>query len=348
MVLQVSSLSIALQGFADYLDTQFDEDVIITLDAPQKAAEAAKASDKSVLNIFVYRLSPSGFHAEAGFQDALFLRAHVLLTCFPATQGDPDPDTDLRVLGRAIAVLHSVPTIPLALPGAAPGGAPADDFRRSNPVIYRMEAVMQAPTMEEMNHIWTTQGGELAYRLSVAYELAVIPIEPLSQRPPTGPVLSAIIDVQPSSVPALAADGTVAFGAEATGIPLAGANPGDPPPANWMPVQLFAIAGGLSSQAAVAAGTATVSVALSGPLGQRAALVVTWSRALGGGADQQAPQAFVIAAQRVDDAAARVQLALTNAAIGDTAVITATPARGNGTPLPGAPAGNVLTLTVGA
>ena len=36
---------------------------------------------------------------------------------------------------------------------------------------------MQAPTMEEINHTWTTQGGELAYRLSASYELALIPIE---------------------------------------------------------------------------------------------------------------------------------------------------------------------------
>ena len=36
--------------------------------------------------------------------------------------------------------------------------------------------------MEELNHIWTTQGGELAYRLSAAYEFALIPIEPLEQR----------------------------------------------------------------------------------------------------------------------------------------------------------------------
>lgn len=348
MALQASSLSIALQGFADYLDTQFDEDVIISLDAPQKAAEAAKGQDKHILNIFAYRLAPSGFHAEAGFQDALFLRAHVLLTCFPATQGDPDPDADLRVLGRAIAALHSVPTVPVLLPGTAPPAAPADDFRRGNPVIYQMEAILQAPTMEEMNHIWTTQGGELAYRLSIAYELALIPVEPFSQRPPTGPVRSAIIDVSPSPVPVLAADGTLAFGAEVTGIPLAGANPGDPPPAPWMPVQLFAIAGALSSQAAVAAGTGGVDLVLAGPLGQRAAIVVTWSRALGGGAQAQPPQAFVIAAQRIDDAAARVQIVLANPEIGDTAVITATPARVDGTPVPGASAGNVLTLTVGA
>jgi hypothetical protein len=351
MALQVSSLSVALQGFADYLDTQFDEDVVVSLDAPQKAAEAAKGQDKHVLNVFAYRLAPSGVHAGAGFQDALFLRAHLLLTCFAATQGDPAPDTDLRVLGHAISALHSVPTIPVVLPGPATGPATgadtaADDFRRRTPVMYQMQAILQAPTMEEMNHIWTTQGGELAYRLSIAYELALIPIEPQSVRPPTRPVRSAIIDVSSSARAALAPDGQLAYGAEASGIALSGALTG-PDATRWIPLHLFASADALSSTVSVPPGTQRVDLALAGPLGERAAISLTWTRAAGGGAQTDAPQTFVIAAQRIDDPAGRVQISLSDAAPGDTAVLIATAARQDGTILPDAPAGNVLTLTVG-
>ena len=345
MALVVSSLSVALQGFADFLDGQFAGEIVVSLDAPQRAQEVAKGLAKSLLNVFFYRVSPSGFHAEAGFQDPLFIRAHVLLTCFPAGQGAPENDADLRVLGNAMAFLHSAPTIPVVLPGAAPGGAGPDDFRTRTPVPYRVHAVLQALTMEEVNHIWTTQGTEIAYRLSVGYELALIPVEPLSQRPVVAPLRAAILDVSPSPVPVLDADGAVAYSPSPIGIPLATA--AGPPPVNWLPLHLFALATGNSNARTVAAGTAAVDVALVGPLGERAALTVQWTRN-GGAVQVQAAQGFTVAAQQLDDPAATVVLTLTNPAQGDRAVIFAVPADAAGVAVPGAAAGNVLTLNVGA
>lgn len=345
MALVVSSLSVALQGFADFLDGQFAGEVVVSLDAPQRAQEVAKGLAKSLLNVFFYRISPSGFHSEAGFQDPLFIRAHVLLTCFPAGQGAPENDADLRVLGNAMAFLHSAPTIPVVLPGPAPGNAGAEDFRTRTPVPYRIQAVMQALTMEEVNHIWTTQGTEIAYRLSTGYELALIPIEPITARPPVGAVRAAILDITASSVPVLAAGGILAYSATPIGIPLPTA--AGPPPANWLPLQLFVLVVGNSNVRSVVAGTASVDVALVGPLGNKAAVSVQWTRN-GGAIQVQAAQAFTVAAQRLDDPAATVALTLTNAAPGDRAVIIAVPADAAGVPVPGASAGNVLTLTVGA
>ncbi|WP_309663775.1 Pvc16 family protein [Tabrizicola sp.] len=333
MALPVSSLSVALQGFADFLDSQFGQEVIVSLDSPQKAAELAKGNDEAVLNVFVYRLAPSGFHAEAGFQDPLFIRANVLLTCFPPGQGNPSSDTDLRVLGHAMAVLHSLPTIPVVLPGAAPLGAPPDDFRRRNPVIYQIQAVLQAPTMEEMNHIWTTQGGELAYRLSCAYELSLIPVEPLSQPPITGRVLSGTLDIGPSSVPVLDGTGLSIPGPDVITAPLF--------------VQLFTTASGLTDTRTVAPNAATVEVALAGQVGGWAALSVSWIRADGTTAAQP-PQVFPIASGLVSTPSAKVRVTLTAATNGDRATISAVPAAPNGTPLPGREAANPLTLTVGA
>jgi Pvc16 N-terminal domain len=332
MVLPVSSLSVALQGFADFLDSQFGQEVVVSLDSPQKAAELAKGESAAVLNIFVYRLSPSGFHAEAGSQDPLFIRAHLLLTCFPPGTGNPDPDTDLRVLGQAMAVLHSLPTIPVVLPGAAPNASPPEDFRRRNPIIYQLQAIMQAPTMEEMNHIWTTQGGELAYRLSCAYELALIPVEPLTRAPVTGRVLSGTLDIGPSSVPMLDGSGISVPGPDVLTAPLF--------------VQLFTSATGLTDTRKVAPNAADVEVALAGRTGGRAALTVTWIRADGSVATQP-PQVFAIAAGLVSTPAARIRVALTAAASGDRATISALPAAPDGSPLPGQDAANPLTLTVG-
>ena len=345
MALVVSSLSVALQGFADFLDGQFAGEIVVSLDAPQRAQETAKGLAKSLLNVFFYRISGSGFHGEAGFQDPLFIRAHVLLTCFPAGQGAPESDADLRVLGNAMAFLHSAPTIPVVLPGPAPVGAGPEDFRSRTPVAYQIQAVLQALTMEEMNHIWTTQGTEVAYRLSAGYELALIPVEPMTSRPPVGPVRAAIVDIAASAVPVLAADGTLAYSATPIGFPLATA--AAPPPVNWLPLQLFPLATGNSNVRAVAAGTAAVDVALVGPLGARVVLTVQWTR-IGGVVQMQPPQGFTVAAQRLDDPAATVALTLTNAALGDRAVIVAVPADAAGLAVPGAANGNVLTLTVEA
>ncbi len=123
MALVVFSFSAPLQGFADFLDDPFAGEVVVSLDAPQRAQEAAKGLAKSLPNFSFYRISPSGFHGEAGFQDPLSIRAHSLLTCFPASQGAPESVADLRVPGNAMALLQSAPTIPVVLPGPAPGGA---------------------------------------------------------------------------------------------------------------------------------------------------------------------------------------------------------------------------------
>ena len=52
MAVPVSSLSVAIQGIADFLDGQFGEDVAISTDIPQKASDRAKGSDKHLLNLF--------------------------------------------------------------------------------------------------------------------------------------------------------------------------------------------------------------------------------------------------------------------------------------------------------
>ena len=341
MALVVSSLSIALQGFADFLDDRFAGEIVVSLDTPQRAQETAKGLAKSLLNVFFYRVSPSGFHAEAGSQDPLFIRAHVLLTCFPAGQGAPENDADLRVLGNAMSYLHSTPTIPVVLPGAAPGGAGPEDFRTRAPVPYRIQATLQALTMEEVNHIWTTQGTEIAYRLSVGYELALIPVEPVTARTPAGQVLAAVLDIAASPVPTLTAEGTLAYGLTPIGIPLSSSA------ANWLPLHLFKVNAGNTNVRSVPAGTATVDLVLVGPLGARAALTAHWTR--NGGVEEAQPvQSVTVAAQSLDSPAAKVVLNLMNAAAGDRAVILAVPADAAGVPIPNAPSGNALTLTVGA
>lgn len=344
MAMTVSSLSIALQGIADFIDDQFGEDVMVTLDSPLRAQERARgAGDKHVLNLFFYRIAPSGFHAHAGADDRFFIRVNALVTAFPNEQNDDDGDADLRVLGHAIRVLASRPVIPAVLPGAA--GADPDDFRNGDVAHYRLQAVLQAPSMEELNHIWTTQGGDLAYRLSAAYEFALVPIEPLELAQPAGPMRTGIVDVAPS---VKTTDLHVTrFGAEAQTFPLAGPQAGDPSPVAWLPVQMLVDGERLTSALTIAPAAATVRLALAGPPAARTALRVSWARK-DGGADVQADQVFDIQTANLDAPEGRIDLNLAAPADGDTAFVDALPLDAADNPIAGAPSANRLSLTVEA
>lgn len=314
MPIPESSLSVAIQSTADFLADKFGEDVVVTVDSPQKAQEQAKDSTEHVLNLFVYRIAPSGFHADLGDEQPFFVRANILLTAFPAGSGSPPTDSDLRVLGQAIRVLQSFPVIPVTLPGPVPGNAPAGDFRNNPTTDYQLQAVFQAPTMEELNHIWTTQGGELAYRISAAYELALIPIEPLSHAAPAPQVVAGEF---------VAAPGTVG-----------------------RPFQMFHQGGRLFSHLDIAAGTATTELSLTGVPQSRVSVVIEWHRA-GGAVERQPGQVFEIQTPDVDATEARVDLALTAAVDGDTATVITTLIAPDDSALAGAPPANPIHLNVG-
>jgi len=343
MPVPVSSLSVAVQGIADFLDGQFGEDVVISTDTPQRASERVKSQDKHFLNLFTYRVMPSGFHASIGSDEPCFIRINTLITPFLSDQDGSALDADLRILGHAIRVLHSEPIVPGILPG---NSVDPEDFRSGPHLDYRLQAILQAPAMEELNHIWTTQGGELAYRLSAAYEFALIPIEPLEHRVEAGPVTTSVLDVQPN-VAARDAGGFIDFGEDATALPLGGTGPGNPPaPTNWLPIVLVDDNGALSNTSIVANGAPNINLALAGPPGERVALEVVWLRA-DSSEDTQAPQVFPIATPRIDDPVASLTLDLTNAAAGDTATVLTRPVDGADQPFPTSPFANTLSLTVG-
>ena len=311
-----SSLSVAIQAVADFLAARMADDVVVTVDAPQRAQKQAEDGSAHVLNVFVYRLAPSGFHAATGDGEPTFIRASLLITAFPAGQGGPPPDSDLRVLGQAMRVLQSFPVIPAILPGVPPANSPADDFRRAGAKLsqYQLQAVMQAPTMEELNHIWTTQGGELAYRLSVAYELALIPIEPLTHAAPAPEVSAGQIVVAPGNASS--------------------------------PFQMFVHQERLFSHHQVPAGTATARIAITGIPKSRVRVQIVWTRA-DGVHEMQAAQVFELKTPDIDAGDARFDLGLSNAAAGDVAEVETLLLDADGAPVRGVPPANSIRLTIG-
>jgi hypothetical protein len=340
---QVSSLSIAVQGIADFLDGHFGEDVLITVDTPHRAHERSRNADTHCLNLFVYRIAPSGFHPELSSEETQFLRINTLLTPFPGNQEGVD-DADLRILGHAIRILQSEPVIPVA---ALPGAPDADplDFRHQPHLDFRLQAILQTPSMEELNHIWTTQGGELAYRLSAAYEFALIPIEPLVLATPPVPATTAIFDVD-ASVERATAAGLLDLTEATTAVPIGGRGPDNPSsPVDWLPVLLLVGAGRLTNHREIPPGTAQVPVALAGPPGERVALEVAWVRQ-DSSEDAQSAQVFQIQTPRIDDPQALIDLTLDNAADGDAATILTRPVDDADVAPPTSPLANTLTLEV--
>jgi hypothetical protein len=343
MPVPVSSLSLAVQGIADFLDGQFGEDVMISTDTPQRASDRAKGGDKHYLNLFTYRVMPSAFHAANASDEPCFIRINVLLTPFLSDQDGQASDADLRILGHAIRFLHSRPIIPGVLPG---NSVEPEDFRSGPHLDYRLEAVLQAPGMEELNHIWTTQGGDLAYRLSAIYEFALIPIEPLEHKADSPPVTTSIFDLQPN-IKARDATGFIKYGDEPSAHPLSDIQDKKlPPPTNWLPVVLVSQGEALSNKGTVASGAANISVALAGPPGERIALEVSWVRA-NDSRMTQAPQVFIIASHLIDDPAAISLLDLESAADGDVATVLTRPVNDAGVPLASSPFANTLLIAVG-
>lgn len=347
MVVAVSSLSVAIQGIADYLDTELGPEVSVSVDSPQAANETAKASQNAhLLNLFVYRISPSGFHADSGGEDLLFIRLNALLTPFLGPQQNQAQDADLRILGHAIRVLSSQPELPPVLPG--PAGADPDDFRTDPDVTeYRVQAVLQHPSMEELNHIWTTQGGDLAYRLSAAYEFAMVPIEPTTRRGPPVPTRTAILDASPDMARADEA-GFIEPSEGTIPIPVGGESPANPtPPTSWLPILLAVQGDAFTTQLTIAAGDPSAEVAVAGPVDERISLEVTWTRAASPDTpDPQSPQVVQIQTPRFDLPEARVTLALNAPLAGDVAVVRARPVDNSDQPLAGSPFANTITLTV--
>lgn len=335
MPVPVSSLSVAVQGIADFLDSQFGEDVTITVAHPQRASEIAKGASAHCLNVFAYRVSPSGFYADAGSDETHFLRIQALLTPFPADLDDADDDADIRILGHAIRVLQCHPVLPITA-APLPGAAITEPAGRKR---YRLESVMLAPAMEEVNHIWTTQGSDIAYRLSAVYEFSLVPIEPLEPRTIADPPETMILGTNANMDGALVE--FIVPNENSRAFPV---RRKPPTPTNWLPVQLLVADGALTNKADIAPTATEVTCAVAGPVGESVAFEITWSTP-GGSEPQDPPQVFPIAAAMIDAEDARHLVTLAVPAGATEGEIRVRPAR-NGKPLKTSPFGNVLTLTV--
>jgi len=177
MALPVSTLSQVSRAIADFLSERLNasrHNIHLLIGNPSDAVP--KEGDKHRVNLFFYRLEPSGFEPGVAPDDPWLLRLHCLITAFGVLEEMISAgENDLRLLGEVIRIFHEKPIL--------------DAIEVAGEQV-RTRVVFQPLSVDDLNHLWSTQG-EVAYRPSVAYEMALIPVVP-EERRREGPLVGAL------------------------------------------------------------------------------------------------------------------------------------------------------------
>lgn len=138
-----------------------------------KETFAGMPTDKNHLNLFFYNINYDGYPADGLSSNPFYVRLHCLITAVGAKANGATSagENDLRLIGEVMRVLHEQPVVSLD------GGTASK--------VARLEIVPHPLNLDNLNHIWSTQG-DTAYRLSVAYEMALAPI-PLAREAESSP-----------------------------------------------------------------------------------------------------------------------------------------------------------------
>ncbi|MCX6629705.1 MAG: Pvc16 family protein [Candidatus Solibacter sp.] len=257
MPVPVSSLSQICREVVTFVGAQLDATALsirVLLGTPADAAKEDNTTHR--LNLLFYRFEPSPVQAGLQPGDVWQLRLYCLITPFAVKEGLVGAgEMDLRLLGEVLRLFHEQPIL-------APATIDGQDVR--------LHAIYHPPDMAEINHLWTTQGGDLVYRPSLVYEFSVAPVVPKKPRVPSPLVGTAGIEVTPTMHMPAASDGAV-FGSLMTARSVAAGE-------DWAPIICF-VAGGVCAQSLSAALgsaglTAPLQVWIAGRVG--AAVWLRW------------------------------------------------------------------------
>jgi hypothetical protein len=178
MPLPETPLSQVCRSIAGFLSERLEASqnhIHVTLGTPSEAPTNGADSLHRV-NLFFYRMEPLGFGPAADPDEPWRLRLHCLITSFSVQEEQISAgENDLRLLGGVLRAFHEQPLL---------------DAVAVNGEEVRVQVVFQPLSTEEINHLWSTQG-DIAYRPSVAYEVALVPVLPRVPRL-GGPLVGAL------------------------------------------------------------------------------------------------------------------------------------------------------------
>ncbi|HZD96362.1 MAG TPA: Pvc16 family protein, partial [Candidatus Sulfotelmatobacter sp.] len=149
-----------------------------------------RVSADNGLNLFLYKISESPFarnmnwrgdrsNPTPGDRPPLAVTLHYLVTAYSKkTDSARDDITSHQLLGNAMAVLHENPVLNDVHDGDFDADVDAQFAAELRDSFEKVKISPLAISMEEFSKIWT--GLSKAYRLSVAYEVSLVEIGPLT------------------------------------------------------------------------------------------------------------------------------------------------------------------------
>jgi len=197
-----SSLSVAARTLRTHLATtvSLPESQILIGHPSSAAKDVETETNKQFLNLFFYRVEHGAYPADGTVDDPFYVRFYCLITALGTKEtingGTISAgENDLRLVGGVMQGLHENPIFLLQ-------GEGAQD-------VAQMQVLLHVLSLDDLNHIWSTQG-DTPYRLSVGYELALLPL-PLARAVARGARVGAIgVEVQTGArrppLPPLGAD----------------------------------------------------------------------------------------------------------------------------------------------
>jgi hypothetical protein len=139
----------------------------ILIGPPNQAVKDVEGeANKQFLNLFFYRLEHGAFPADGLAADPFMVRLFCLITALGSkeTVGSnivSAGENDLRLVGAVMKRLHEQPFLEL--------------LNEAAQELAQLQVVLHQLTLDDINHIWSTQG-DTVYRLSVGYEIALLPL----------------------------------------------------------------------------------------------------------------------------------------------------------------------------
>ncbi len=301
MPLPETSLSRACRSIADFIQGAFSASghpIQVRLGTPAAAQPGATDTDHR-LNLFFHRFAPMGLGSHELPNQTLWIRAYCIVTAFAADEGRISAgDGDLRLIGEVLRLFHETPVLsPIDVGGE----------------VMQAQMILEPLGLDQIQQLWQTQS-DVAYRPSLAYEIALVPIVPKVPAiagPRVGVVGAAVrarLTGEPATVtprPLLVEPRTI-----------------DTSALDWTPQIAFVTASGLVGSLSLALGSPELAalqlrVAVAGAVGADVTLTwEIWDSTAGwrpGGTDQRA----TVGAARLSDtgdAGVAVQLPSTSAA----------------------------------